>query len=372
MKINSIVILAYKLTGGGAERVASLWASGFANRGYDVTVITTTRKKENLTYELAPSVKHLVIELPISSRIIKFILRKIGFWNVYFMHKLRKVLHDIKPDLCIGILGEFALQAYKCTRDINCKIINTEHNAYDRPEFLRNRPDVIRMKFETNRIFDRVTVLTKVDTMVPGVPKENMTVLPNPLTFEPVKEIPHKDKIILAVGRLDVWEVKGFDNLIRAWGRIAKQYPDWKLIIAGTGSTKSKEYLYDLSEKENVKGSVLFSGFCDNIIDFYKKASIFVLSSRYEGFGMALTEAMSQGCACIACDFNGRQREIIQNENQGIICSNDDYIELSDAMKRMIDDEQYREKCRAFAIERSKYYLLDKTIDRWENIFQTL
>lgn len=372
MEVKKIVILVYRLTGGGAERVASLWATGFAERGYDVTVITTTGEKENLTYNLSPLVKHLVIEAPIPNRIIKGILNRIGIWKLYFSYKLKRVLHEIKPDVCIGILGDYALQAYKCTRDLNCKIINTEHNAYDRPEFVKSRPDIMKMKFHTNKIFDSVTVLTEADTKVSGVPKENMTVLPNPLTFEPVKDIPHKEKIILSTGRLDVWKVKGFDNLIRAWGRIAKQYPEWKLMIAGTGSVKSKEYLVRLTQEEQVKDSVLFIGFCNNIIDYYKKASIFVLSSRYEGFGMALTEAMSQGCACIACDFNGRQREIIQNDSQGIICSNDNYLELSDAIKRMIEDEQYREKCRINAIERSKYYSLDKTIDRWERIFQSL
>lgn len=372
MKVKKIIIIVYKLTGGGAERVASLWATGFAEREYDVTVITTTSKKENFTYELSPLVKHLVIETPIPNRIIKGVLNRIGIGKLYFSYKLKRILHEIKPDVCIGILGDYALQAYKCSRDLDCKIINTEHNAYDRPEFIESRPDVMKMKFHTNKIFDRVTVLTEADTKVPNVPKKNMTVLPNPLTFEPVKEVPRKEKIVLATGRLEVWKIKGFDNLIRAWGRIAKQYPDWKLIIAGTGPTKSKKYLVDLVNNEHVENSVSFPGFCNNIIDYYKKASIFVLSSRYEGFGMALTEAMSQGCACIACDFNGRQREIIQNDNQGIVCSNDNYIELSDAIKRMIEDEQYREECRINAIERSTYYSLDKTIDRWESIFQSL
>lgn len=372
MEVKKIVILVYRLTGGGAERVASLWATGFAERGYDVTVITTTGEKENLTYNLSPLVKHLVIETPILNRIIKGVLNRIGIGKLYYSYKLKRVLHEIKPDVCIGILGDYALQAYKCTRDLNCRIINTEHNAYDRPGFVKSRPDIMKMKFHTNKIFDCVTVLTEADTKVSNVPKKNMTVLPNPLTFEPVKNIPHKEKIILATGRLDVWEVKGFDNLIRAWGRIAKQYSEWKLMIAGTGSVKSKEYLVRLTQEEQVRDSVLFIGFCKNIIDYYKKASIFVLSSRYEGFGMALTEAMSQGCACIACDFNGRQREIIQNDSQGIICSNDNYIELSDAIKRMISDGEYRESCRTFAIERSKHYSIDKTIDRWEHIFQTL
>lgn len=372
MKVKKIVILVYRLTGGGAERVASLWASGFAERGYDVTIITTTGKKENFTYTLSPSVNLFTIEFPISQRIIRGVLNRIGIVRLHYSHHLKKVLHEIKPDVCIGVLGDFALQAYKCTRDLDCKIINSEHNAYDHPEFVKSRPDVMRMKFHTNKIFDRVTVLTEADTKVPGVPTENMTVLPNPLTFEPVKEIPHKEKIILATGRLDAWEVKGFDNLIRAWGKIAKDFPDWKLVIAGTGEKKSKTFLEDLARKEQVEDSIQFPGFCNNIIDYYRKASIFVLSSRYEGFGMVLTEAMSQGCACIACDFNGRQREIIQNDDQGIVCSNDNYVELADAIKKMIDDDKYRERCRTFAVERSKYYVLNKTIDRWEHIFETL
>lgn len=372
MKVKKIVLLVYRLTGGGAERVASLWASGFADRGYDVTIITATGNKEDMTYNLSKLVKHIVIEIPLSNRIIKGVLYRIGVGKFYFLLNLKKILHEIRPDVCIGILGDYALQAYKCTRDLGCKIINTEHNAYDRPDFVKSRPDVMKMKFHTNKIFDCVTVLTEADTKVPNIPNENMVVLPNPLTFEPVKEIPHKEKIILATGRLDVWNVKGFDNLIRAWGRIANQYPEWKLIIAGEGHKNSKDYLGKLVKEEHVENTVSFPGFCDNIIDYYKKASIFVLSSRYEGFGMALTEAMSQGCACIACDFNGRQREIIQNDNQGIICSNDNYMELADAIKRMIDDDKYRERSRVFAIERSKYYLIDKTIDRWEHIFQTL
>ena len=372
MKVKKIVILVYRLTGGGAERVASLWASGFAERGYDVTIITSTGKNEDLTYTLSPSIKLLTIEFPISLRFIRGVLNRIGIVQLHYLHHLIKVLNDIKPDVCIGILGDYALQAYKCTRNLNCKIINTEHNAYDRPEFVESRPDIMKMKFHTNKIFDCVTVLTEADTKVPSVPTENMIVLPNPITFEPAKEIPHKEKMILAIGRLDVWKVKGFDNLIRAWGKIAKQYPEWNLMIAGTGTPKSKKYLTDLVEQEHIGDSVSFVGFCNNIIDYYRKASIFVLSSRYEGFGMVLTEAMSQGCACIACDFNGRQREIIQNDDQGIVCSNDNYLELAEAIKKMIDDDEYREHCRMHAVERSKYYELDKTIDRWEQIFQTL
>ena len=65
LKYKKIVLLVHNLTGGGAERVASLWAAGFASRGYEVTVITTSGKKEELTYKLPSLVNHIVIELPI-------------------------------------------------------------------------------------------------------------------------------------------------------------------------------------------------------------------------------------------------------------------------------------------------------------------
>ena len=96
------------------------------------------------------------------------------------------------------------------------------------------------------------------------------------------------------------------------------------------------------------------------------------MSSRYEGFGMVLIEAMSQGCACIACDYKGRQSEIIQNDSQGIICPVEDVDSLASAIERMILDKSYREKCQYNAIERSKFYSLDNTMDRWETIINNI
>ena len=144
----------------------------------------------------------------------------------------------------------------------------------------------------------------------------------------------------------------------------------------------------------------------------YQDASIFVLSSRYEGFGLVLIEAMSQGCACIACDYKGRQREImcpeghgsklppslshaprlrdstasvddlrfkVQGSNNkvelcetGILCEPDNVEALAEAMRKMIVDDEYRESVRKNAIERSKYYSIENTMDRWEELLNKL
>ena len=184
---------------------------------------------------------------------------------------------------------------------------------------------------------------------------------------------PSKQKIILASGRLDVWKSKGFDILIKAFALICKQNADWCLQIAGTGKAKSLQFLQKLAKKEGIPQSQIeFLGFQNDIQSLYQRSSIFVLSSRCEGFGMVLTEAMSQGCACVACDYKGRQSEIITDETQGITCPVEDVETLAQSMERMIRDHKYREECQRNAIERSKFYSLDNTMDRWEEILKKI
>ena len=169
-----------------------------------------------------------------------------------------------------------------------------------------------------------------------------------------------------------MWDVKGFDLLIKAWGAIAEDHPDWKLRIAGTGNKQSVDFLKNLAVSNNVQDRIDFLGFRDDVISLYKESEVFVLSSRYEGFGMVLIEAMSQGCACVACDYKGRQAEIITSENQGLLCETDDERSLSASLDKMLSDDAYRKQCQRNAIEQSNNFSINKTIDRWYGIFDSI
>lgn len=359
----TIFILVYNLTNGGAERVASLWAKGLGEAGHNVYLVIGDDKSP-ITYTVPESVKirSIASYKPLSP------LRCLDR-----LHKLRKLIVKENPDVILGILGR-ALWAKIVTFDRRIPIINTEHNSFERPVSAPMSPLVKFDKFQKNKIYDKVTVLTQADKDFIGERLKNVVVLPNPLAFEPtdVSMLKSKEKIILAAGRLNAWHTKGFDNLIKAWGLIHTKYPDWKLKIIGSGKEKDYKYLNNLAKQNVVENAMELAGFIDDPIPYYQEASLFVLSSRYEGFGMVLIEAMSQGCACVACDYKGRQSEIITDENEGLVCPPDNYKELAKAIDRVISDEDLRRKMQLGAIERSKYYSVENTTRRWEKIFKEL
>lgn len=358
------------LTEGGAERVASMWINGFVEKGHDVHVIMKTNHPQPITYQIPKEVKIYNIALKKLPLLLKKVIEK---FITYQPYRLRKIIKEIKPDLIIGLLHPYASWARIASKGMNIPIINTEHNSFERPESVPFTTKELNNKFIENKYFNHVTVLTQADKDVIGNRLKNVSVLPNPLCLEPAKNISSKKNIILASGRLYAWHVKGLDILIKAWAKIAYKYPEWKLEIAGNDRNNHQAFLERIAIKEKLNSSQLsFLGFCKDVESLYKRSSIFVMSSRYEGFGMVLIEAMSQGCACIACDYKGRQREIIQNDTQGIICPVEDIDALSSAIERMITDKNYRQECQRNAIERSKYYNLDKTMDRWENILSNL
>lgn len=353
-----IFIVCSRLSYGGAERVGVMLANGLSV-SHSVYLISNTL--EEPTYEVKSSVQPLPLFSSISSKIEKW---------ASTLPNIRKYAKTYRPDVIIGIMETCSLVAKLATIGLNIPVIMTEHNAFERPKNTPLTKWQIITKFYINKLYCCVTILTEADKEFIGLRLKNTVVMPNPLFLTPIINLPVKEKIVLAAGRIDDWHCKGFDILLKAWGTIAKQYPDWTLEIAGEGKKEDLELLQNIVRKSNVENQVKFLGYQKNIVDRYKQSAIFVLSSRYEGFGLVLIEAMSQGCACVACDFKGRQREIIRNDSEGLICVPNDVDALALAIKKMIDDDVYRQKVQQAAIERSKYYTIDKTIKRWEELLK--
>ena len=354
-----IIFLNHFITGGGAERVVSLLSKKMIEKGHRVCLVTDVSVP--FAYQFDPKV--YIYPLYRNEH------EKRSFIKLYYMVKnCRLYIMKESADVLIGVLPLMNLVAILASIGLKNKVIASEHTSFERPLGVH----ISMIRNIVYRLADVVTILTQADYNYLGRKIPNKVIMPNPLSYPCVHEKLIRRKNILAVGRLDVWKVKGFDLLIEAWGKIAHKYPDWTLDIAGEGTEKSIQYLQKLSYDVNVEKQVVFLGFRNDIDVVMRMSSIFALTSRYEGFGMVLLEAMSQGCACISFDCGGRQREIITNDDEGIIIEKHDVLGLSKGLEKMIQDDTLRCKLSKAGVERAKDFDLDIVEERWETIMRKI
>ncbi|MDE6266908.1 MAG: glycosyltransferase [Muribaculaceae bacterium] len=367
-----ILIQVHSLTGGGAERVAASWANGLSALGHQMTVMTNLKLPR--TYATSPEVRLVQRDICSVNKGSVFEKLKAGVLNpVKAFLQLRRYLRHERPDVVINVLylNQYALLLARLLSGVKVPVIMTDHNSYERPPGHGFKWRQWKNKFIDNRLFDRVTVLTGRDKKILSEKGfTNVDVLYNPLFLTPVESIPPKENIILACGRLDSWQVKGFDVLMKAWSIVGPEHPDWKLRVVGAGKPDTIEFLKGLAGEGT--DNLEFAPYTPDIVNEYRRASIFALSSRYEGWGLVMVEAMSQGCAVVACDYLGRQREAITDGINGLICEPDNVNALAETLDRMISDTTLRERIQSCSPESVRQYTQDKTATGLEKIINTV
>ena len=187
--------------------------------------------------------------------------------------------------------------------------------------------------------------------------------IPNPNTYENIEIIPHKEPILLFVGRLDNRSKKLF-TLIDIWYRLCKLYPQWKLIIVGDGPDK-----HVLINKAKDISNIEYKGYQDPR-EYYEKASIFCMTSIFEGFPMCLTEAMQFGCVPIAFDSFSAVYDIIKPGETGELVKSFDKKEYVGKLIHLIDDETYRKKLSKNAFQYVKRYDIANILPKWIELIE--
>lgn len=357
-----ILVLVQSLGGGGAERVAVDMANGLSDLGNKVTVLTNTDLP--IVYNLHENIKVY------NNHKYKWTPR---VFNRFCILNAIKIIKKNKPDVVVGVMWGEALTARISMLFTNLKVpvVFSDHDCFVRPY-----RETLRRMF-TKRLLSKwcnyYTVLTESDRQLCIEHDiKNVRVMNNPLSLTPTYSTTIKKNTILAVGRLDAWHYKGFDILIKAWGQIAHKHSDWKVEIVGSGTEKSMMFLKNLTVKYNCEESVIFSGHHIDMQSKYRSSAIFVLSSRYEGFGLVLIEAMSQNCACIACDYNGRQRDIITDNVDGIIAETDSVQDLSDKIDLLINDENLRRKLQEQSPTNLMRYSVKEVAKKWDDLLSEI
>jgi GalNAc-alpha-(1->4)-GalNAc-alpha-(1->3)-diNAcBac-PP-undecaprenol alpha-1,4-N-acetyl-D-galactosaminyltransferase len=283
--------------------------------------------------------------------------------NISRIKIIRKKLIEIDPDIVISFMTETNIISTIGCRIINKPIIIAERISYD---FLKSRVWVSLRKL-VYRFANALIVQTRCD-------KENYNrlantfVINNPLNLREMilNNNNRAGRNILAVGRLH--KQKGFDRLIKAFSNL--DHKDWKLSIIGEGSERSN--LEKLINDLNLKDYISLPGITKAIEKWYKKSSIFVLSSRTEGFPNVLCEAMAYGCACISFNCIAGPNEIITDKVDGYLVKNGDINALSAKMDFLINNSEERRRIGKEAMKISERLNIDSIMSKWDKIIDKI
>ena len=193
-----------------------------------------------------------------------------------------------------------------------------------------------------------------------------VTAIPNPSPYGLQDNHPLlSDKTILCVGRLTYQ--KGFDLLIPAWAKVASNSPDWKVIIVGTGEDENA--LKKMASEYNVSNSIEFVGQQKNMDLFYKKASFFCMSSRFEGLPMVLLEAQSYRLPIVAFDCDTGPGEIVSDKISGYLALSEDIQDLAKNLMCMIElENQIFVNMSNQSYENSKKFNITAIEEKWLQI----
>lgn len=343
---------------GGTERVCLEVANNLVSSGYEVSIVSLY-EGENPFFELNSQIK-----------LYQLYSQNTSFTSKYFqaINKLKHHLKNNTYDVFVSV--ETILCMYSVPALIFNKIphIAWEHFNYEVTFGLRVRKWA---RFLAAKFAQKIVVLTTRDMDLWDSAlhcKSKLVCITNPLVFKLNDQlIPYsqREKKVIAVGRYT--HQKGFDLLVHAWGLIAHQFSDWTLQIIGSGEDESK-----LSQLATGISNIELIAANKNIQTYYNKASLFCLSSRFEGLPMVLIEAQAFGLPIVSFDCNTGPAEVVQPNYTGVLCEPENIEQLAESLASCMLDDSKRAIYSKNAIQAAERFNTEAITKKWINLFQNL
>jgi len=365
---------------GGTIRAAFNLAEYLAERGYEVEIISSVRDRDEPFFgAFPPGVTVTALEdrrkdrrrgplqrllVSLSSVLVPTADRAVTGFNLWTDIRLARRLRGrsgflvgTRPgvNLAIARLGAPGLTT------IGLEQMNLSKHSKDlRKAMRRLYPEL-----------DALVVLTEQDrdaytNLLNGGPP--LYRIPNTVRPLPGAKADLAAKTVYAAGRFRYQ--KGFDLLIPAWAETARANPGWRLRLRGTGHLR--ERLEGLIAEHGLEDSVTLEGPAEDIGTDMAEASVFVLSSRFEGFPLILLEAMSKGMGIVSFDCPTGPADIVDDHRNGLLVPHEDVEGLSRAIREIVEDEELRRRMAAAAVDTAREYTIDVIGPQWEALLTEL
>ena len=372
---------------GGVERVVSFKASYFAEQlGYDVTIIVTEGQGRACYFPLSDKV-----------RVINFDLGFEALWKASFMKKvylyltkqrrykklLEAELMRIRPDFTISMLRR-EINFLTDIPDGSKKIGELHVNRANYRNFEANDSSVSKRLFAKFWMRSLVDKLKRLDQLVVLTEKNkaawpelsNVTVIPDPIPIQVEcgvrsEECAVRAKRVVTIGRYAYQ--KGYDLLLQAWAEISRireleNCEKWTLEIFGQGDQAGYRQL--MGELGIDTNWCHLNGPVEDVVGAYLDSSIFVLSSRFEGFGMVIVEAMACGLPVVSFDCPSGPDEIITDGVDGLLVPSGDVHALAEKLMTLMTDENLRRQLGQQALQTAQRYDMAVLANQWIDLFE--
>ena len=345
---------------GGTERVSTIIASELSKKSeYNIIFISITEKRSIPFFEINEKIKRFVLY----EKTIK------GSRHIFSIcRKLKNIIKNNNIDVIIDIDGILDLYSLIVKLFTKVKVISWEHfNFYQNPVVpYRKYTRALAGKYA-----DRIVTLTDEDLRYY---KENLKIkcpivsIPNPVLNINKDILYSNNKILLSVGRLTYQ--KGFDMLLDVAKIGLEKHSDWKWIILGEGEERKK--LEEKIQKLNLENKVILKGNVDNICDYYKKAGIFVLTSRYEGLPMTLLESKSFKLPVVSFDIKTGPKDCVRENINGFLIENLNIKKMAEKLSFLMANDEIRKEFSRRALEHTEKFKLNNVLNRWNNLLNSL
>lgn len=343
---------------GGTERVATLIANELARRGYDVDFLSVWPGNTSY-FALNEGIK---INVAMSTKIKKILYNLPGFGA----HFIKRIVVKNQYDLVICVDTALMTLVSAACESAKIRLWAWEHFNYEHSLTDPKRMNALEL---VKKCADRMVVLTKADYDMhlekAKIPFEKMAQIYNPVSFVPEEKSDMHNKRVIVVGRLTVQ--KGLDRLLKIWNIVEPQCPDWTMELLGSGELE--ESLKVECEELGLK-NVIFSPKTQNVVEHYKNASIYAMTSIYEGFPMVLLEATTMGLPLIAFDCKTGPSEIINDGENGYLVNDGDLNEYASRLIELMRDEDLRDRMSDASFNSSKRFTLEAIGDKWVELIE--
>jgi len=370
-----VALLISTLGCGGAERAATLLADGLHQRGFGVSILTLSAAEEPF-YPLASGVEvrplGLMGQAPSLTGAVRANARRVG--------RLAAALRFRPPDVLVTFMTEtnvLGLLASRVAWRAPCRVVVSEHSRPDQPDLGAPWRALRRLLYPLADVL--VTCSRGVASWFNGwMPSHKLVPIYNPVVLGDRSADPAAEGMarsmagqnwVLAMGRLV--PDKGYDLLLEAFARVPQRLREgWRLGIIGEGPDRAR-LAAQIGGLELRDQAFLLGRFADPY-PLLRAGQVFAFSSRWEGFGIALAEAMACGMAPVAFNCSFGPAEIIRDDMDGLLVPAEDVPAFSRTLARLMGDRKLRERLGAEAPEVLRRFSLELYLSQWQRLIESL